>query len=374
MITQQEHQAVSLTGSLENERLQIALFHSSLPEDDRKPGGVTMVVHRLANALLKQGDHVTVFSLSPKPAGARYDHVHLFSEYPWLDENRLARLFLLPMLLNQVDFTGYDLLHTHGEDWFLFRRQLPTVRTLHGSALAEARSATSLKRQIGQYVVYPLELLAQQLATITQAVGPDTQRHYRTPYLANNGVDLDQFTPGPKTSRPSVLFVGSWEGRKRGDFLYNIFTEQVLNHVPDAILHMVCERRASHKNVIFHERPDDEKLSQLYRNAWVFAYPSVYEGFGLPYLEAMASGTAVLCSPNQGAKYVLEDGAFGIIVPDQNFGSSLTKLLLNEGKRAKWASKGVKRAQAFSWAEIASQHRTLYREAIDVWRVNSFPN
>lgn len=328
-----------------------------------------MVVHRLANELAKHpDDRVTVFSLSPKPSDARYEHMHLFPDHLWLDENRLARLVVLPLLLNRVDFSAYDVLHMHGEDWFLLHRPLPTVRTLHGSALHEACTATSLKRRLGQYLVYPLEHLAQRLATEVQAVGPETQRHYGTDHLANNGVNLEMFKPGPKTPTPSVLFVGSWEGRKRGRFLFEAFTQHVLPQVPDATLHMVCPTAVQHENVIFHDRPSDAELAHLYREAWVFAYPSIYEGFGLPYLEALASGTAVLCSPNQGAAYVLKDGTYGLIVDDESFAPSLVRLLTDDAERSTWADRGRQRAETFAWPEVAAQHRALYRQAIARWR------
>src|SRR5206468_5629444 len=98
----------------ENEAMKIGLFHATLPEAGRKPGGVEVAVHRLANALVLQGgDEVIVFSLTPAPADARYTHRRLFPRAAWLNQSLLGRWFLLPFLLNFVRFGAADLIHLH---------------------------------------------------------------------------------------------------------------------------------------------------------------------------------------------------------------------------------------------------------------------
>ena len=347
--------------------MRIALFHSTLPSPTRKVGGVEVVVHQLANHLVHAGHAVTVFSLSPRPDDARYEHKQLFARWPRLITNPLLRLFVLPILLNGVSFRGYDVVHFHGDDWFYLRRSVPTVRTLHGSALEEARSASSWKRRLMQRLLYPLEHLAVRLATVGLAIGPKTAALYPNTVLMNNGVDLDRFRPGHKSPLPSILFVGAWAGRKRGDFLFALFRDQVLPVVPDATLVMVCDHVsdacAAHPSVEFHARPSDEQLAQLYREAWVFAFPSTYEGFGLPYVEAMASGTAVLTSPNDGAHHVLDGGTYGVIAEDNDFGTALVDLLQSAPQRKALAAKGLDRAKTFAWPAVTETHEAVYRAA-----------
>ncbi len=349
--------------------MKIALFHTTLPEPGRKPGGVEIAVHRLANELARDPrDEVTVLSLTPAPADARYTHEYLFQDKAGLRDNQILRLFYLPFLLNFVDLKRFDVVHLHGDDWFLLSRGIPSVRTLHGSALFEARSATSIKRKISQYMVYPLEHLAGRLATRPLAVGPETAKIYGIADLANNGVNLDLFSVGEKAPHPQILYIGTWEGRKRGQFMFEQFTKHVLPRCPDAELVMVCDHEPAHPNVTCYRFPDDETLAGLYSKAWVFAYPSVYEGFGIPYIEAMASGTAVLCSPNDGAGYVLDGGAYGMIVEDQDFADQLVKLLTDEGLRAQMIEKGLSRAETFSWKAVARQHREMYAQAINGYK------
>ncbi len=324
-----------------------------------------MAVSRLADELAKnEGDQVTVYSLTPAPAQARYRHVQLFRGMPALRDNQVLRLFGLPLMMNVAGMRGHDIVHLHGDDWFLFARGSASVRTLHGSALLEARSATSLKRRIAQYCVYPLEHLAARLATVSLAVGPRTAEIYRVERLANNGVNRAVFHPGAKAAVPTILYIGTWEGRKRGRFMFETFVEQVAPAVPDARLVMVSDHAPSHPQVRYVRFPDDDTLAALYREAWVFAYPSVYEGFGIPYVEAMASGTPVVCSTNDGARYVLDDGAFGIIAPDDAFGAAIVDVLVNEDRRHRLAAAGLERAATFSWEAVARQHREVYEEAI----------
>lgn len=344
--------------------MQIALFHTTLPQPDRKPGGVAVAVDRLANALVKIGNEVTVYSLTDAPEDHRYAHERVLDDAPVGPRSRLARLLLLPALLNGFSFNQHDVLHLHGDDWFYLSRSIPTIRTFHGSALEEAQSADHWARALEQLFVYPLEHLADHMATLSAAVGPRTARIYDTPHLADNGVNRNTFHPGPKTPTPSVVYIGTWDGRKRGRFLYQTFVEEVLPQVPGARLHMVSDACPSHDQVVHHDRPNDEELAALYRKAWVFAYPSRYEGFGIPYLEAMASGTAVLTSPNQGARYVLDDGTYGVVSEDESFGTDLIRLLQDSDRRETLVRRGLERTRAFSWTSVAERHETLYRQAV----------
>src|SRR5690606_1442032 len=101
-----------------------------------------------------------------------------------------------------------------------------------------------------------------------------------------------------------------------------------------------------------------------YRMAWVFASPSTYEGFGLCYVEALARGTTVLCTPNSGARYVLDEGTYGVSSEAASSGNKLVDLLENPERRKLFEAKGMVRAKDFSPTSIASQHRKVYREVV----------
>ncbi|MGF1579473.1 MAG: glycosyltransferase family 4 protein [Gemmataceae bacterium] len=347
--------------------MKIAMVVSSVPEPNRKLGGVEIFAHRLANELAKK-DEVTVFSLSKgAPADALYRHQQLFSTLYRLNQKGLfRRLFLwfgFPTLLNFVDMSRFDVIHIQGDDWFYFFRQEPTLRTMHGSALNEAKTAASLKRKLTQYMLYPLEHLAAKLATITVGVGPDSKKIYGLAHSINNGVDVDRFYPGEKSPNPSILFVGNWQGRKRGHFMFERFTQSILPRVPEARLWMVSDECPSHPNVDSYEYPDDATLARLFREAWVYGYPSIYEGFGITYVEALASGTATVTSHNYGAEHVLAGGKYGIIAEDEHFADQIVALLTDAEKRRRLEDMGCQRATQFRWSEVAKAYRDLYLKA-----------
>lgn len=351
--------------------MRIVLFHTTLPQVGVKPGGVELVVHRLAEALAAdERDTVTCVSLTPPPEGAGYAHHQVFPRVPWLRDSTLGRLAALPLLLNAVRWPEADVVHLHGDDWFLLRRPWATVRSFHGSALREAQSATSARRR-ALIVLLPLERLARRLATLSCATDDDTCSVLRTDAVEPFGVDTERFVPGPKDDHPTILFVGTWHGRKRGHLVHEAFLSHVLPRLPDARLWMVSDLPPpAHPQVRHFAAPDEAALADLYRRAWVFAYPSSYEGFGLTYLEAMASGTTVIATPNTATDRFLADGC-GRVVEDAELGRAMVELLTDPEARSQIEARATVEVARYSWRAVARRHRERYAEAIGARRSGS---
>ncbi|MEI6359304.1 MAG: glycosyltransferase family 1 protein [Synechococcus sp. ELA619] len=110
---------------------------------------------------------------------------------------------------------------------------------------------------------------------------------------------------------------------------------------------------------------DDRDLAALYSCADVFVYPSLYEGFGLPPLEAMQCGTAVIVSRSSSLPEVVGDGAW-LVEPDDSdqLLARLEDLLQDEQQRQQLARRGRERAKAFSWAQTAQATEQVYRLAL----------
>jgi glycosyltransferase involved in cell wall biosynthesis len=168
------------------------------------------------------------------------------------------------------------------------------------------------------------------------------------------------------SSRPSILFVGTWEGRKRGAFLHDVFRREVLPAVPGAELWMVSDFCEESEGVRWIQAPDDAELSQLMSRSWCFCLPSSYEGFGLPYLEAMAHGVPVVASPNPGSRMLLADGC-GLLAGDDELGPRLVEVLGNRELRQSLAAKGSGRVEEYSWERMAERHEQAYAQAIESW-------
>jgi phosphatidylinositol alpha-mannosyltransferase len=345
--------------------MRIAMYHANLPEPGRKPGGVEVFVHRLAGALVTRGHEVEVLTYSEPPPGASYSCRRL--PLRAAKSRRFLRQYVASWLLNFQDLGGFDVAHLHGDDWFFLRRRVPTVRTFHGSALLEARSATSYRRRLDKGIVFPLELLAARLATRSYGVGADSQRIYRADGLLPLGIDLDE-SSAPPANAPTILFVGSWGGRKRGALLHRVFREQIRPAIPGAELWMVSDECEPGDGVHWIRAPEDDELRDLYARAWAFCLPSSYEGFGIPYLEAMAQGTPVIATPNSGAQLLLDQGRYGVIADDGELGEQLIRVLGDANLRLSMAGEGKRRAGEYSWEKMIARHESAYREAIEDWQ------
>jgi glycosyltransferase involved in cell wall biosynthesis len=171
--------------------------------------------------------------------------------------------------------------------------------------------------------VYLQELLSSIFTGGTVAVSHNTRR--MNPFIKHtipHGVDARVFQPSPleKTPQPSIIFVGTQDGRKRGRLLLDVFERVIRPVCPDSTLMFVGPPGPPLPGVNYYTGVGDAELASLYRRAWVFASPSIYEGFGLPYLEAMACGTAVVATSNPGSREVLGDGEYGRIADDAEFG------------------------------------------------------
>lgn len=347
--------------------LRIAMYTSSLPQPGRKPGGVDILINHLANTLTARGHEVTIWSYSPAPADASYGHVQLLPQNT--ATRQLKRLLIAPARLNRVAFGDADVLHLHGDDWFYLRRRLPTVRTLYGSALYEMRYATRARRAISQATIVPLEALACLLATRAYGMIPGDGPVHRLDGYLPGAAAPDEGPPEPRSERPSVLFVGTWKGRKRGALLRDEFVRHVLPAHPDAELWCVSDFCEESDSVRWIRTPSDDELAQLFRRAWVFCLPSSYEGFGLPYVEAMARGVPVVATANPGARFITREGRDGLIVRDEEMGGTLAALLGDSARRALLADAGLARAAHFTLEHSAVRHEAAYREAIEQFNV-----
>jgi glycosyltransferase involved in cell wall biosynthesis len=109
---------------------------------------------------------------------------------------------------------------------------------------------------------------------------------------------------------------------------------------------------------------DDETLRWLYASCFAFAYPSLVEGFGLPVLEAMGFGAAVLTSDRSSLPEVAGDAALAVDPTDeQALAAALRRLSSEPGLREALRARAVTRARTFSWEGAARRTLALYEEA-----------
>lgn len=326
--------------------------------------GVGYQVHALADELVRRGHVVDVFSPCRPVPGARYGHVHV-------PLRGSLRTFRFAFEMRRRDLTSYDVLHAHGEDYWMWRRRVPMhVRTLHGSCFEEALRIRGAKEKARMVLLGLTEVLASVVADRTVLISPQTRRW--TPWVSTvipNGVDTAHFAPRPgvgKRCEPTVLFVGTWRGRKRGAELASLFADQVREKVPNARLRMVTQDapRPLPDGVVALGRLDDETLADEYRRAWVFCLPSSYEGFGIPYAEAMAAGLPVVATPNVGARYVTDEGRYGALAELEHLAEPLIALLSDEHQRSRQSVASLERAGEFDLKRVADDYERVYRSSL----------
>jgi phosphatidyl-myo-inositol alpha-mannosyltransferase len=344
--------------------MKIAVISYRLPIEGGKRGGIERVAHLLADGLARRGHAVSVFSHDPRPAGAAYDVRAL----PWKSfvdtwaGLRMTAGYLGNLLALQVDVREFDAVITHGDSLLLSMGRKPVLRVMHGSALGEARHATSIGRAVLQVGVYLQELLTAFISP-SSVVGVSANTQRDNPFVRHiipHGIDTTIFRPDPigKSLRPSILFVGAVDGRKRGRFLLDIFDRVIRQAFPDAELTFVGPGGPAQQGVTYVTGVPDQDLAALYRRAWVAAVPSTYEGFGLPYLEAMSCGTAVVATPNPGSREVLGESYSGL-AEDGEFAPSLLKLLGDESRRRTLEIAGIRRAGEFSIDRMIDEYEAL---------------
>src|SRR5204863_3018599 len=173
-----------------------------------------------------------------------------------------------------------------------------------------------------------------------------------------------------------VLYAGNVKPHKNLERLivaFDLVRKRGLDHlklvlIGDEISRYSALRRAVHqhqlhKYVRFLGYLPEETLAVMYRLAGLFVFPSLYEGFGLPPLEAMASGTPVVTSNVSSLPEVAGDAAILVDPHDPHaIADGMYRLLTDERLRRDLRLKGLARARQFSWEESVRRVRAIYEE------------
>jgi glycosyltransferase involved in cell wall biosynthesis len=168
-------------------------------------------------------------------------------------------------------------------------------------------------------------------------------------------------------ARPYFLFVGTLEPRKNIPMLLEAWRD--VRRGQDVDLILAGRRRADGPEIkpetglqVLGETPE-EQLPQLYSNAAGVVYASEYEGFGLPVLEAMQCGAAVIISHDPALNEVAGGAALRVSSTEE-MAAAMRTLCSDGAVRAAYSAKSLARARAYSWARTAAMTYEVYREAV----------
>src|SRR5262245_20304689 len=273
--------------------------------------------------------------------------------------------------------------------------RIPVVVTIHDLAF-ERMPETFTRRGSFQLklTVRRTAKKAARIATVSEYSQQDLLDIYKLPpekvVVTYNGVE-SSFTPQPSVpneaeeirgrfgvSRDFLLAVGSLQPRKnlvrlirayaklrgeREDFCPQLVIVGRKLWLASEIFDEVKRQRWA-DDVILTGYVTDEDLPALYRAACAFVYPSLFEGFGLPPLEAMACGTPRVTSARSSLAEVTGAAALLIDPNDERaLANALIEIMNNAGLRAKLRERGIAQAKKFTWRDAAEKTLSLYQEA-----------
>lgn len=209
---------------------------------------------------------------------------------------------------------------------------------------------------------------AKKILTVSEFSKKEIELLLRVPdykiVIVPNAVSMEIFRPTDDTSndlQKYILAVSSLDPRKNHIRLIEAFEKIDL---PDHSLYIVGKSHkhfnfkgsnAEKKNIIFLGYVSDVKLAKLYKQASIFVYPSLYEGFGIPPLEAMANGCPVIASDIPSLKEVCKDAALYVDPYSvDDIGRAILNLMENAHLRANLIERGLQNSKSYSWSKSAS--------------------
>jgi glycosyltransferase involved in cell wall biosynthesis len=241
------------------------------------------------------------------------------------------------------------------------RSPIPLVITVHDLAvLRHPGTFNQWSRQYSRLAVPRVARAARLIVAVSEFTKRELVELLSVPEekirIVHNGVAA-VFTPeGPAVEGEYLLAVGTLEPRK------NLAAAQQAARRLGLELRIAGERGWGEVDVDgWLGRVSDERLAELYRGARCLVYPSLYEGFGLPVVEAMACGTPVVTSVGGATEEVA--GGAAVLVDSRNPGALADGIEEALARSDELRALGLERARAFSWSAAAAATADVYREA-----------
>ena len=245
------------------------------------------------------------------------------------------------------------------------RPRVPTVVTVHDLAVFRHPEAfPRWTRTYAPFVVPRVLRAARRVIAVSEFTASELETLLRVPRekirVVPNAVDETFTSDGPRADGDYVLAVGTLEPRKN------------LARAVEAAARIGVDVRvvgargwggveARGVNVTWLGEVGDEELARLYRGALCVVYPSLYEGFGLPVLEAMACGAAVVTSASGATQEIAGDAA--VLVDPLDVDAIAAGIESAIARREELRALGLERVRAFSWDEAARLTQAAYEEA-----------
>jgi glycosyltransferase involved in cell wall biosynthesis len=242
-----------------------------------------------------------------------------------------------------------DLQHEHHPEFF-GRAELVYRKLVYGWTIRRSRIVIAISEHARQRLLERYDLPPDRVRTIH--LGIDHTR-FRPGATGLSGSE-PQSSPGPFLLYPAR----AWPHKNHGR-LFEAFA-LLRSDRPDLRLVLTSYEGPTPDGVESRGRVSQDELAELYRSAAALVFPSLYEGFGQPPLEAMACGCPVACSNVASLPEVVGDAArlFDPLQPEA-IAEAVEDVL---GDPRPWIERGFARAAAFTWDDCARAHDEIYRE------------
>lgn len=366
---------------------QIVTFSASY-----RQAGVSRFTEQMVRALQRRDTSArySVF-LNDTARGGFSDSPNMHFRYTRLPASRPAVRILWEQALLPAHAGGLDVLHCPVNVLPLFT-PCPAVLTIHDLTFLRYPERFRPERQ--KYLAMLTKLSAKKarrIMTDSANTKEDVAELLRIPrerievvypgldeaFHPSSPDELAAFRRGKGLPDEFILYVGTLEPRKNVEALiraYSLLHARGFRGWPLVIaggrgwmfddIFAEVERHDLVDDVLFPGYVPPEELAHWYGAASVFVYPSLYEGFGLPALEAMACGTPVIVSNASSLPEVVGD-AGAQVDPHRTdqLAETLAEVLQSSHRREQMAAAGLQRAASFTWDRAAEQIMRVYREA-----------
>lgn len=244
-------------------------------------------------------------------------------------------------------------------------RMFPKCYSLRERIILEANTLLSVN--LAAKIIIPSQNTKSDLVRIYK-VDPEKIK------VINHGVDNPKNISGTKNNNKfSVLFIGRLEKRKNIIGMIRAFEEFIKGAKdPDRLeINLILAGKegfgfkeikkkvdcSPYKDkIIMPGYVTEEEKRKLYEQADLFLFPSFYEGFGIPVLEAMSRGVPVICSNTSSLREIAEGAALLVNPKDMHeISSAISNLFDDSGAREELARKGIERAGKFNWEKCANE-------------------
>ena len=286
--------------------------------------------------------------------------------------NVLWHLLVLPF---KIDKSKYEwMLLPAGNRRLMLFYPIKTLVTMHDLSQFHVENKYDALRMFYIKKVIPFFLKrADKIFTVSENTAKDMVIHYgmkKEDLIVNyNGVNTDNFYSSSNKEldeKPYILYVARIEhpGKNHLNLIkaYEKLPEQYKKRYDlyligsdwngAEVVHEYAKQSADTSRIKFLGYVHNDDLPRYYRNATLFAFPSFYEGFGIPVVEAMASGTAVITSSTSSLPEVGGDAAiyFDPTSPT-NISEVMLEVLKDKNKREEMCQLGYEQIKKFSWAQ-----------------------